>query len=51
MSDSEEKKPTPKLEVVPMMSKIMEDELTSPNYLEWSKTMDGGGCSSVHPNP
>ena len=38
MSDSQEKKPTPKLEVVPMMSKITEDKLTSPNYLEWSKT-------------
>ena len=34
MSDSEEKKPTPKLEVVPMMSKITEDKLTGPNYLE-----------------
>ena len=39
MSDSEEKKPMPKLEVVPMMSKIMEDKLTGPNYLEWSKTI------------
>ena len=39
MSDLEEKKPTPKLEVVPMMSKIMEDKLTGPNYLEWSKTI------------
>ena len=39
MSDSEEKKPTSKLEVVPMMSKIMEDKLISPNYLEWSKTI------------
>ena len=34
-----EKKPTPKLEVVPMMSKIMEDKPTGPNYLEWSKTI------------
>ena len=39
MSDSEEKKPTPKPEVVSMMSKIMEDKLISPNYLKWSKTI------------
>ena len=39
MSDSEEKKPTPKPEVVAMMSKIIEDKLTGPNYLEWSKTI------------
>ena len=39
MSDSEEKKPTPKPEVVPMMSKITEDKLTGPNYLEWSETI------------
>ena len=39
MSDSEEKKPTSKLEVVPMMTKITEDKLTGPNYLEWSKTI------------
>ena len=39
MSDSEEKKLTPELEVVPMMSKITEDKLTSPNYLEWSKSI------------
>ena len=39
MSDLEEKKPTPKLEVVLMMSKITEDKLTGPNYLEWSKTI------------
>ena len=39
MSDSEEKKPTAKPKVVPMMSKITEDKLTSPNYLEWSKTI------------
>ena len=39
MSDSEEKKPTPKLEVVPMMSKITEDKLIGPNYLEWTKTI------------
>ena len=39
MSDSEKKKPTPKLEVVSMMSKITEDKLAGPNYLEWSKTI------------
>ena len=39
MSDSEEKKLTPKLKVVSMMSKITEDKLTGPNYLEWSKTI------------
>ena len=39
MSDYEEKKPTPNLEVVPMMSKITEDKLTGPNYLELSKTI------------
>ena len=39
MSDSEEKKPKPKPEVVPIMSKIMEDKLIGPNYLEWSKTI------------
>ena len=39
MSDSKEKKLTPKLEVVSMMSKITEDKLTGPNYLEWSKTI------------
>ena len=39
MSDSEEKKPTPKLEVVSMMSKIIEDKLIGPNYLELSKTI------------
>ena len=39
MSDSEEKKSTSKPEVVPMMSKIIEDKLTGPNYLEWSKTI------------
>ena len=39
MSDLEEKKPTPKLEVVPMMSKITEDKLIGPNYFEWSKTI------------
>ena len=39
MSDSEEKKPTLKLEEVLMMSKITEDKLTGPNYLELSKTI------------
>ena len=39
MSDLEEKKSTPKLEVVSMMSKIKEDKLTNPNYLEWRKTI------------
>ena len=39
MSDSEEKKPTPKPEVVPMMSKVTKDKLTYPNYLEWRKTI------------
>ena len=39
MSDSEEKKPTLKPEVVSMMSKITKDKLTGPNYLEWSKTI------------
>ena len=39
MSDSGEKKPTSKPKVVPMMSKITKDKLTSPNYLEWSKTI------------
>ena len=27
------------LEVVPMRSKITEDKLTNPNYLDWSKTI------------
>ena len=39
MSDSEEKKPTLKPEVVPMMSKITEDKLAGLSYLEWSKTI------------
>ena len=39
MSDSEEKKLTPKTEVVSMMSKITKDKLTGPNYLELSKTI------------
>ena len=39
MSDSKEMKPTPKPEVISMMSKIKEDKLIGPNYLEWSKTI------------
>ena len=38
MIDSVDKKLVSALEVVPMMSKIMEDKLTGPNYLDWSKT-------------
>ena len=36
MSSSEGKKPVSMPEVVPMMSKIMEDKLIGPNYLDWS---------------
>ena len=36
---SEDKKHVSELEVVPMMSKITEDKLTSPNYSDWSKTI------------
>ena len=32
MSTSEDKKPVSALEMVPMMSKITKDKLTSPNY-------------------
>ena len=39
MTDSTDKKPVSVPEVVPMMSKIMEDKLTGPNYLYWSKTI------------
>ena len=39
MSASADKKPTLAPEVVLMMSKITEDKLTSPNYLDWSKTV------------
>ena len=39
MSDLADKKPVSTLEVVPMMSKIMEDKQTGPNYLDWSKTI------------
>ena len=37
MSDSADKKHVLTLEVVPMMSKITEDKLTGPSYLDWSK--------------
>ena len=36
---SEDKKPVLMPKVVPMMSKITEDKLTSPNYSDWSKTI------------
>ena len=36
---SEDKKLVAALEVVSMMSKIMEDKLTGPNYSDWSKTI------------
>ena len=36
---SEDKKPVSASEVVPMMSKITEDKLIGPNYLDWSKTI------------
>ena len=36
---SEDKKLVSVLEVVLMMSKIMEDKLTGPNYSDWSKTI------------
>ena len=39
MTDSVDKKPISALEVVPMMSKITEDKLIGPNYLDWSKTI------------
>ena len=39
MSDSADKKPVSAREVVPMMSKITEDKLIGPNYLDWSKTI------------
>ena len=39
MSTSEDQKPVSVPEVVPMMSKIMEDKLTGQNYSEWSKTI------------
>ena len=39
MTDSADKKSVSAPEVVPMMSKITEDKLTGPNYLDWSKTI------------
>ena len=36
---SEDKKSVSEPEVVSMMSKIMEDKLTGPNYSDWSKTI------------
>ena len=39
MSESIDKKLVSSPEVVPMMSKITEDKLISPNYLDWSKTI------------
>ena len=39
MSESANKKPVSMPEVVPMMSKITEDKLTGPNYLDLSKTI------------
>ena len=37
MSSLEDKKHVLTPEVVPMMSKIMEDKLIGPNYFDWSK--------------
>ena len=37
MSELADKKPVSAPEVVLMMSKITEDKLTGPNYLDWSK--------------
>ena len=37
MINSTDKKPVSTPEVVPMMSKIVEDKLTGPNYLDWRK--------------
>ena len=39
MSKSVDKKLVSTPEVVLMMSKITEDKLTRPNYLDWSKTV------------
>ena len=39
MSSSKDKNHVSTPEVVPMMSKITEDKLTSPNYLDRSKTI------------
>ena len=39
MSELADKRPVLAPEVVSMMSKITEDKLTGPNYLDWSKTV------------
>ena len=39
MSELTDKKPVSTPKVVLMMSKITEDKLTGPNYLDWSKTV------------
>ena len=39
MSSLEDKKPVSAPEVVLMMSKIIEDQLTGPNYSDWSNTI------------
>ena len=39
MSESTNKKPILVPKVVPMMSKITENKLTGPNYVDWSKTV------------
>ena len=39
MSEPIDKKPVSAPKVVPMLSKITEDKLTGPNYLNWSKTI------------
>ena len=39
MSSLDDTKPVSTPEVVPMISKIMEDQLTGPNYLDLSKTI------------
>ena len=39
MSSSTDKKPIAAPEVVPMMSKITEEKLIGPNYLDGSKTI------------
>ena len=39
MTDSEDMKHVSAPKVVLMMSKIMKDKLTGPNYLDWSKTI------------
>ena len=39
MTTSKDKKPVSTLEVVLMMSKIIEDKLIGPNYLDWSITI------------